>query len=466
MPVRRLDEIYIPADRVRKVIPPESIEELAKSILEVGLMHPPVVEADGALLAGERRYRALCLIAERGLTYHSNGKFMSNGLVMTTDIRDLTRSQRLQAEIEENTVRLDISWQEKAEAIAALHKLRELQKQEQSIPGLPSATQSVAETAAEVKGKPVAEITRYEAKDIQADLVVQAWMTNHPDDTQVSGAKTRVEALKIIETRLEDEHRVALARRFLSHRPDSGHIVKLADCCSILPDTPDGLYDCILTDPPWGAGANTWDNGGATRRHSYLDDIATFERIHRVISKEGYRIAKPKAHLYLFCSFQHFAQLSAMFRTEGWDVWPRPLIWFRGPQSGIAPRPEHGPKNTYECILFANKGDKRTLKLLPDVVGQPKSNDPRAAAKPTGVYYDLLSRSCLPGDEVLDPCCGTAPLIPAATALKLRATCYDIAEDAIGIASQRLTETYQHEEYAFGRVTTGSAKRAAKLATV
>src|SRR4029077_3492166 len=123
------------------------------------------------------------------------------------------------------------------------------------------------------------------------------------------------------------------------------------------------------------------------------------------------------------------------------------LIWFRGTQAGIAPRPEHGPKNTYECILFANKGDKRTLVLKPDVIIAPKPTaDPRAGAKPPSVYYDLMQRSVLPGDEVLDPCCGSGPIVPAANALSVRATCYDIAEDAIGFTSSRLEEHYEHVE--------------------
>lgn len=447
MPIRRIDEIFVPADRVRKDIPPESLEELIASIREVGLLHPPVVEANGALLAGERRFRALSLMHERGITYHCNGKWLSNGLIMTTDIRELTPVQRMQAEIEENTIRLDISWQEKSEAVAALHHLRELQKIEQTLPGIPPSPQTVVDTAAEVKGKTSEEVSRHDVRDVQADLTVQAWMRNHPEDTDIGNAKTRADALKLIQTKLEDEHRVALARRFLSRRSDSGHVVQLADLCTTLPDTPDGVYDCIVTDPPWGVAANEWENGNAIRRHSYADDLATFERIHECIGVEGYRICKPKAHLYLFCSFQHFEQLARRFRSIGWDVWPRPLIWYRGPQSGIAPRPEHGPKNTYECILFANKGDKRVLHLYPDIIICPKSNDTRAAAKPAGVYHNLLRRSCLPGDEILDPCCGSAPIIPAANALKLRATCYDIAEDAVGLASQRLTEQYDPEEW-------------------
>lgn len=456
MPIRHIDEIFVPADRIRKTITQESLEELIASIQEVGLLHPPVVEANGALLAGERRFRALSLMAERGITYHCNGKWLTKGLIMTTDIRDLTASQRLQAELEENTIRIDISWQEKSEAVSSLHRLRELQKAEQTLPGLTPPPQTAAATAAEIRGKAAEDVTRHEVRDVQADLAVQAWLQSHPEDSDVANAKTRADALKAIEIKLEDEHRAALARRFLARRSDVGHTIQLGDLRTLLPNTPEGIYDVICADPPWGAGANQWDNGGSTRRHSYLDDLATSDTIYECIAVEGYRITKPKAHIYLFCAFQHFEKISKLLRSVGWDVWPRPLIWYRGPQSGIAPRPEHGPKNTYECIIYAIKGDKRVLQLLPDVLIHPKSNDPRAAAKPPGIYYDLLRRSCLPGDEVLDPCCGSAPILLAANALKLRATCYDIAEDAIGLASQAATASYTHSDWT---IQTNAEKR-------
>lgn len=441
MPIRNLDEVFVPANRLRKEFPPDALEALIASILDKGLLHPPVVETDGALLVGERRLRALRVIAERGETHHCNGKFLRPGLIFTTDIRELTPVQRMEAELEENTIRLDLSWQDKANAVAALHALRQAQKDEQALPGLAAPRQTPAETAAEIHGRP--EATVYEQYDVRADLSIAAWLDSHPGDTSVSQAKSRAEALKAMEIQLENEHRAALARVFLArYRETDRHIIRLANILDILPETPDNLYDCIITDPPWGIGADKWANGDSERRHDYADDAATSQRIHEALAWQGYRIAKPKAHLYCFCAQQNFNHLAALFRAAGWDVWPRPLIWFRG-SIGIAPRPEHGPKNTYECILFANKGDKRTLTLRPDVIIAPKpATDPRAAAKPVMLYHDLMARSCVPGDEVLDPCCGSAPVLPAANALRLRATCYDIAEDAIGLASSRMAEEF------------------------
>lgn len=444
MPIRYLADIHVPPGRVRKEFPEAAIEELANSIMEVGLLHPPVVEADGSLLAGERRFRALTLLAERKLTYHCNGKFIQPGLIMTTDIRDLTRTQRLQAEIDENTVRVDITWQEKAEAVAKLHELRAVQRStaEGTEPALEPTKASLTLVAAEIREKSTDEITARDVADVRADLMVSTWMTSHPDDTDVSSARSRAEALKQIEIKLENEHRAALARRFLERKPAEGHIIELADMRAQMPLIPEGTFDCIITDPPWGVDSHTWENQGSTRPHSYLDDMSTFESIHETLATEGFRVTKPKAHIYVFCAFRKFEDIRRRFASAGWDVWPQPLIWWKGPNSGIAPRPEHGPRQTYECVLFAIKGNKRTLALRPDVIFASAGQLVRAAEKPPAIYWELLGRTCLPGDEVLDPCCGAGPLLPAANALKLRATCYDIAPDAIGLASERLTEIY------------------------
>lgn len=457
--IRNLEDIKIPENRVRKVFDAQKLEELIQSILlPAGLLHPPVVDrASGTLLCGERRFRAIQEIAKRGLSHIADGKTLRPGLICTLDVKELSRSDWLEAEINENTIRVDISWQEKAEAVARLHELRQAQKEEQAIPGLPAPKQTLKETAAELRGTP--EVTRSSVDDVRADVTIAAWLRDHPDDQRVSSAKTRADALKIIETELVDAHRAALARRFLrAHSSTTSHIIKLTDLRETLPETPDAIYDCICTDPPWGVGAHTWANGGSDRRHSYTDDLAQFETIHVCLAEHGFRVSKPRAHLYLFCSIQQFDLLKRMFMRFGWDVWPQPLVWSRASNQGLAPRPDHGPRNTYEAILFGNKGDKRTLLLGPDVIYAPKPGvDPRAAAKPPQIYWELLRRSVVPGDEVLDPCCGSGPIIPAANLLQVRATCYDIAEDAVGLTSSRINERLEPVTYEI--TARGSAHR-------
>lgn len=104
-------------------------------------------------------------------------------------------------------------------------------------------------------------------------------------------------------------------------------------------------------------------------------------------------------------------------------------------------KPEYGPRYTYETIMFASKGGKKVTGVYPDVLSHKTVLQPRhAAEKPVAVYMDLLQRSILPGDHVLDPFMGSGVIFPAANALKIRATGIELNDVAYGTAIQRLEE--------------------------
>jgi len=442
MALVNLRDITIPPGRVRKDFPEPAKQALIESILSKGLLHPPVVDRDLTLLAGERRLQALQDIATRGLFHHCNGKVLQPGLCFVTFVRELSPLDRMEAEIEENEIRLNLSWQEKANATAALHELRTAQLAASTLPGILPLPQAPRDTAAEIRDKPVQDVTIHEIRDTKADLLVAAWLQE--DDPDVSNAKTRKEALSIIERKLNEGHQLALSREFKARQAaDQTHSLIEGDLLVEMRHIPDSTFDVIIADPPYGRSAHTWANGlGNAAQHNYLDDMHTFETLLSAISNEGYRVCKPKAHLYCFCDINSFPLLHRMFTSAGWDVWPRPLIWYKGNHGSIAPRPEHGPRQCYEAILFANKGDKRVLSLRHDTIFiQKRQDDSRAAEKPASLFLELLSRSCLPGDFILDPCCGTGPVFPASNKLSCRATGIDLDPAAIGIASTRLNNT-------------------------
>jgi DNA modification methylase len=118
------------------------------------------------------------------------------------------------------------------------------------------------------------------------------------------------------------------------------------------------------------------------------------------------------------------------------------MIWAKG--NGMLPRPDHGPRNTYEALLFATKGEKRMVTVgQPDViqVPMPVLNRTHGAEKPVGLYLDLMKRSCLPGESVLDPFMGSGTVFPAANLAHLRATGIEIHPSFYGIAVTRLEGT-------------------------
>jgi DNA modification methylase len=177
----------------------------------------------------------------------------------------------------------------------------------------------------------------------------------------------------------------------------------------------------------------------ASTGHNYKDSWEVARGLYEYTAREGYRVAREQAHCYAFCSFEHFVEISFLFDSYGWEVWPRPLIWNKG--NGMLPRPEHGPRYTYECIIYANKGDRRVLAVRPDVISiGGDSKILHGAQKPVDLYIDLISRSCLPGDTILDPFGGTGPVIPAATHAKCTATLFELDAANFDICVGRLEQ--------------------------
>jgi site-specific DNA-methyltransferase (adenine-specific) len=105
----------------------------------------------------------------------------------------------------------------------------------------------------------------------------------------------------------------------------------------------------------------------------------------------------------------------------------------------MLPRPEHGPRRTYECILFASKGDRKILKVANDVLAYPNvAEKDHGAQKPVELFADLLSRSCYPGEQVLDPFMGSGTIFPAASKERLIATGCEINQEYYNLAVTRL----------------------------
>jgi DNA modification methylase len=199
-------------------------------------------------------------------------------------------------------------------------------------------------------------------------------------------------------------------------------------------------FDCILTDPPYGMGADEFgDSGGlAAGAHGYADNWEYASKCYSVLAVEGYRITKTQAHAYVFCDIDNFSELKNIFTLAGWQVFRTPLIWYKR-QGSRAPWPEFGPQRKYETILYAIKGKRPTLRMVGDVLDFPSDDNlGHAAQKPVALYQELLSRTCLPGDSVLDPFCGTGPIFPAAHALRVKATGIERDPASYGIAVARL----------------------------
>lgn len=428
MPIVQLSEIVIAENRQRRVFPEKEQKDLANSILTKGLFHPVLVRQIGVkeylLVAGERRLKAITFLADSGVSFMHNNQVIAPGQLPITHLGDLDEHDLREAELEENILRVDLTWQERSKAIADLAALRKSQAESTG------ETVTLGDIASELAGR---KVEGGQVTAVSESILV----AKHLDDPEVQKAATIKEAFKIIKKKAEAEHRKTLAATYDAKA--SEHTVHHGSAFLFLPTLPEGVYSCIVTDPPYGVDADKFGEQGDG--HNYKDDLAFGTDCARLIARQGFRITKPDAHCYMFLDITNFETFKLIFQLEGWTVWGTPLIWYK--RNGILPAPEYGPRRTYEAILYARKGKLPVKFVKDDVLDHPAVRQGRihAAQKPVALYADLLSRSCNPGDLIIDPFMGSGTIFPAANTLSLRATGCDDNEACYHMAVSRQGET-------------------------
>lgn len=424
--------VVVPEGRQRKTFTPETITELKQSILTNGLINPITVEpsSDGTfiLLCGERRLRALRTMSSEQFVHGTD--VIPPGHVPAVFIKDLSEIKRAEIEFAENVDREQLPWQERIEAIARLDELRKRYN--------PSHT--TLDTAKEVLGQDVGSSA---AQGVREAVRVAAFL----DDPDVAKAKSLREATKIVDKKTVQAFERQLVQKLgASIVPATIHTPLCGDTFTILPTLPAHHFDIILTDPPYGVDADTFKMQSSSEsgtRHDYSDDTPFAIECAKLIAQEGFRVCKPNAHLYMFCDLELFyVHWRDLFTAAGWTVWPNPIIWDKcgvGMLLGNA----NGPRHTYEAILFAVKGGRRVTSAgKPDVISiRPSQAALHPAEKPAALYAELLSRSRIPGDSVLDPFMGSGPIFPAANVHTLKATGIERSEHHFATAAKRVTET-------------------------
>lgn len=433
----KLDEIQIAPNRQRREFDPGKLQELADSIDRNGLLQPIVVRKGDAgeswiLVAGERRLRAIRdYLLPLGSSLRHAGRVLGDGLVPVVTLGDLDPLAAEEAELEENIRRVDLTWQEQA---AARSRLAELRAAQAAASGSPTPT--TADLARELHDlEPEAPTGGYEGR-LRKELI----LAKHLGNPVVASAKTADEAWKALKRQEELDKNAKLAQTIGLTFTAEQHALYRADSLVWMREQPSGLFDVILTDPPYGMGADEFgDSGGKTAgEHRYEDSYEYWFKIMQVLAPESFRLAKPQAHLYCFCDIDNFGLAKGFFSDAGWNVFRTPLIWHK-PQAFRAPWPEHGPQRKYEICLFAVKGNRPVTRLFPDLVSyNPDENLGHNAQKPVALFEDLLRRSVRPGDDVADFFCGSGPIFPAAHALKCRATGVESGEASWGIAARRI----------------------------
>lgn len=436
----RVDSIIVAPNRQRRDFDPVALEETKASIEgPAGLMHAPVVRrvSDGSLqlVAGERRLRCIADIYALGGSFCYDGEVVPDGMVPYVELGDLDEIEAFEAELDENIRRKDLTMQERAKAVSDLMELRVRKARFAGLPA-PSAT----ELAKEIYHIP--DLKPKGAYGMAGTTVAkQLIIAKHLNDPDVKKATSINEAYKIIKGKEERNTNALLAATLGKTFTKKLHTLLNVDAATWCVGAKDEQFDIILTDPPYGMGADEFGDSGqgvAAAAHLYEDSYESWQQMVRWFAPESFRLARPDSHLYAFCDLDNFFEFRAVMGVAGWKVHRTPLIW-HNPDGFRAPWPQHGPQRKYELILYARKGDRTINKIEGDVLQYRKdAGNVHPAQKPVALLQDLLRRSVRPGDHVFDPFGGSGSTLVACHSMKLAATVLERDAAAYGAAVTRL----------------------------
>jgi DNA modification methylase len=423
--------------RQRTDMNPVKLAELQASISGRGLLHPPVMwlRDDGkwVLSVGERRLRAIQGLAlELKSIRFADGTSVPLGEIPITPLGDyLDEIGRFEAEFDENIVREDISWQDRVQALADLHRMRLAQNPKQTFV-------ATGQEMVNRSGGGITNLAHARAQVSEAVAIAQ-----HLDDPAIANARNHHEALSLILRKEEARINAELVKRRLVKMSEKPSLeVRHGDLLKILPALDIDPIDLILCDPPYGVDASGAGFRSRTvHHHNYDDDPDTARLIARTILTEGFKLTKPRANIFMFGAIESFEWWKNTAANLGWVPFNRPLIWCKSESEGLAPWGGSGPRITTEFIFYATKG-QRGLNASPIDVFRisrvPRHERIHAAEKPVELLAKLIECSTIPGELVFDPCCGSGSTLVACRETKRIGFGIEKAETYFNIALQNI----------------------------
>ena len=412
-------------ERQRKSFNEQKLQELADSIRDLGLLHPPVLRSlpngELHLIAGERRVRAMELLHDLGESFECNGQPVPSGEIPFLYLSELSDREAFQAELEENLRRVNLSWQEEVAAVAKLHAMEQASN--------PKADYlSTGEKIVEITGQAI-ETARKEVSNAVA-------LAPYMDDPDVRKAENTTAALRIVKRKLKQE----IAEHRLEEPVNPRFQLFNADSAEFLKTYTGPRFQMVLADPPYGIGSHKHNYSDLPSGYEDTDEIG-IDFAESVIPLLPSVIDQSGAWVFWFCDFKFFAQTREIFRRCGFTPWELPIIWHKSGGTGVAPIHYYGFRRTYECILAARWGDRELLSIQSDVIIEPPCEPVyHRHEKPVELYRRLYRLTLGVGEFVLDPCCGSGTSFEAGQDLQLNVVGIEKSPEIYRIAETRLRE--------------------------
>lgn len=370
-----VDDIIVEREiRQRRAL--KNIEELAASIEARGLINPVVITPEGVLVAGERRLTAVRSLGWTHIHVH-----------FTTD---LEKDELRLIELEENTKREDVDWQDQCAALAEIHAIRAARDPEWT-----------TERTAETVGMPLVTVK----KKLRVHEAVKA------GDPIVTKADSYTTAINLV-TRRDARAAANLADSILNTAPAQDIPLYHGDIAQWLTTYDGPRFNFLHCDFPYGINFDKQRGQNSANLDRYEDSFATYkELIETVLPSIP---TADQCHLMFWFSPVHFEYTKLTLIQQGWVVNPFPLIWAKSDNSGLLPDPQRGGRRTCEFAFAASKGDRLIAQPVAMHWYGARGPAEHASVKPRPMLSHFFRMFVDNSTIMLDPTCGSGNAVRAA----------------------------------------------------
>lgn len=386
-----IDVSTISVDRIhrqRKALASDGIGQLADSIRKVGLIHPIVIQRDThELIAGERRFEA---IKSLGWT-HVSAQYVDE--VDPLDLKLL--------ELEENTKRIDLTWQEQCLAVDEYHSLM---------------LQRDPEWTSEATGKALLMSPQSVNQKLDVSRELKA------GNQVVATAEKFSTARGLVQRKNERAATVAAAKILELEGPlvpgAVEEVIETADFREWWKTYDGPKFNFIHCDFPYGINADKRQQGYSQHEFGgYADTPDVYFQLLSDLHSALPKIADESCHLMFWFSMTFYQETIHALNAAGWRVDPFPLVWVKSDGTGLLPDPERGPRRIYETALFASRGDRKIVRATSNACSFPHARDIHMSEKNQSMLEFFFRMFVDTSTSILDPTAGSGSALRAAKAL-------------------------------------------------
>lgn len=465
-----LDQIIVEAGRQRQDL--GDLEGLKKSLLNLGLLNPLVVEPAGSespdkfkLIAGERRYTAIKeLQAEQLWT----------GPVSVTLFQELDQKTRYLLELDENIKRKDLDWKEYCQALDKMFSLcqpstieafaQEIGINRNSV-GKALAVASMLDDPLVQQAKNLSNawtvVSRINSRKMDSMILdinelleeeeenenvelVEGSMAGSADgsdvctaglETQRESAPANLLGVSAAEcsprgisgssssgTGLGDSEigrdvgivqevvksKLATAPALPQYQIQQGDFFEFASSYKGIP------FNLVHCDFPYGIEHSRSEQGSTATYGTYEDTADLYMSLIQTLLKYKDQLIAPSAHVVVWLSLRYEEWTKQEFAKHGFTWNMQPFIWFKKDNKGIIADKDCGLRNVGEYALVFNRGRRKVCKNISNIFPWQTTKKFHASEKPGPMLDYLFSGLADETSRVLDPTCGSGTAIHAA----------------------------------------------------